>query len=204
MKIPYKAGQLALYGSGEEIYIATADGKNRIVVFDSRAVLTLSWDDRSNTKSMFSVSINRRGFLNIIRKGKPRNGFYDLRLAQGRDQVVVFDHAILLETSDLTTSMLGIAPFKQIDINRVNDYYCGLVTDQAQMTGSFCVDFDGLRYVMDFLHNYIAAGTFGGKNARVVNFQTVNDNFPLVCQAFVKCDDSMICDLDVAIIPFKK
>lgn len=204
MKIPYKAGQLALYGSGEEIYIATANGKNRIVAFDSRAVLTLSWEDTTNIDNHFSVSVNRREFLNIVRNGQPRNGFYAVNISRIRACLLVFDHAVLSETSDPKKSFIGLVAYKEVDINSINDYYEGLVIDKNRVTGSVCLDFDKLRYVMEFLNNYVAAGRFGANEVRVVNFQTTNDAIPILCQAFVRCNQSLVCDLDVAVFPFVK
>lgn len=204
MRVHYKAAQLALYGSGSNVHIATVGGKNRIVVFDSRAIMVLNWDDHFNKDSKFSICVSRTDMVNLMRRGKPRNGFYELRLNTNGAQAVFLDHAIMIDTIDYEKANLGALSYTEIDPNQFNQYFVGLSVDQSVMTGSVCVDFDRLRYVLEFLHAYIAAGRFGNENIRIVNFQSVNEEYPLVLQAFMKLDDRVTCDLDVAVFSFRK
>lgn len=204
MIVHYKAARLALYGNGDNFHISTVGGLNRIAVFDSRAIIVLNWVDHFNQDSKFSINVNRTNLASMISRGKPTNGFYAIRISENNGQCFLFDHAILTSTNDNKKALIGSTGYTEVDPNIFNPYFAGLSIDQSIMTGSVSLDFDRLRYVFMFLDEYIAAGKFGAEEFRIVNFQTVNEEFPLVIQAFMKIDNRITCDLDVVVFSFRK
>ena len=166
--------------------------------------MVLNWEDPFNRDSKFSIDVNRTDVVHMLRRGKPTNGYYDLRIHEDKRQCFFYDHAVLTDTDDPKKALIGNTFYTEVDANQFNPYFAGLSVDQSIMTGSVSLDFDRLRYVLEFLHNYVTAGRFGNENLRIINFQSVNEEFPLVIQAFMKLDELIIGDLDVAVFSFKK
>jgi hypothetical protein len=202
MRIPYKAAQLVLYGNGEDVYLATSEKMNRIVVFDSRAVMTLTWNDPESCGDQFSISLNRKEFIECIRKRKPRSGFYILNITD-HSNISFYDNNGFL-CKDKASCFICDMQYTVADITRFNQLYSGLCVDQSIITGSIVIDFDRLRSVNDFINQYISSGRFGMLEIRVVNLQVVNENYPLIIQAYIKCEENILCDLDVAFLPFNR
>lgn len=204
MRVPYRAAQVALYGSGDDLIIGCEESKKRIIVYDSKAVVSLNWEDSSSSKELFSICVNRTEFLKIVRKGKPVNGFYEIKQDIKNNRCFVFDAEGYNKSKELRNAMIGSLSYKQSDCNQFNWCYEGLVVDQSILTGSVSIDFDRIRQISDFMHNYISAGVFSSGEARVINFIAVNSERPLIIQAFVKVDGGVLCDLDIAIFPFNR
>jgi len=193
---------LSQYGTGEEVYVATSNGDNRIIAFDSKAILSMTWQDEHNAKENFGVSLSRRSILKIMRSIRPKNGFYEFQL--DRDVVLVFDNFMYLEGGSVVgtnVGYIGSIPYKEADPNRFNRDFSGLSVNRSCITGNVTVDYTKVRCVFDFLSSLVASGIFPCGEVRAVNFQIVNEQSPLIVQAYVKCGD-ILGNLDVAIFPF--
>lgn len=205
MRIPYRAAQIALYGSGDEFIISTGGGRSRLIAFDQKAVVSINWTDDKNIGCLLSISVNKNEFLKILRKGKPRNGFYELRTDEYNKRVFVMDSEGYENAKEIKNITIGSTVYSDADCNQFNWCYAGLVVDQSIMTGSVSIDFDRFRQVQEFLHNFITVGRFKGEeDMRIVNFLAVNGEFPLVIQAFLRINARILCDLDVAVYPYLK
>lgn len=209
MRVNYKALQLALYGSGVEVYIGCDPntGYSRIVVLDSRSILTLNWTDENNIGSVVSLSVNRNTLIHAIRNGPPSNFNYHIGFRPNSSNLILFDDGVRQKSLDDTkkeSGTISVIPYISIDVNRWNQVYDGFCTHANEIYGNVSLDFDKIKYVMDFLSNYISGGEFPSGQYRVVNFQITNEYKPILIQAFMRDNNNLLYDLDVAVFPFIK
>lgn len=197
MRVNCKSLLLSHYGTGVDVYIATSNGDNRIVAFDSKAILSLTWKDDYNSSDNFGISVNRHSLLKLIREIRPKNGFYEFKITD--DYVNIFDNFGYLEQEH--KGFIGSMPYKFADPNRFNEKFLGLQISRSEFTGNITLDYNKFRSVVDFLSSIISSGVFNCGEVRVVNFQIVNEQMPLVIQAYVKFD-GILGNLDVAVFPF--
>ena len=201
MRIHYKSILLSHYGTGIDIYIATSNADNRILVFDSRAILALTWRDVNNKKDNFGISINKSILLKLSKNIRPKNDYYKIIL-KNNSELCILDEVRYNETEDISKSAILCMPYVNADPNRFNHYFAGLTVDKSKITGNVTLDLDKFGDVIEFLTHYISSGIFLDGEVRIVNFQVVNECFPLIIQCFVKFDN-IVGNLDIAILPFK-
>ena len=201
MRLHYKSILLSHYGTGTDVYIATSNGDNRVLVFDSNVIMALTWRDIRNKKDNFGISVNKTTLLKLAKSIRPKNGYYEIILKNSYD-LCILDEGRYAETSDILRSSLVCMPYINADPNRFNHYFAGLIANKSKISGNVTLDLDKFKDVIEFLTNYISSGMFLDGQIRIVNFQVVNEGLPLVVQSFVKFDN-IVGNLDIAILPFK-